>query len=177
MSCAWQKGPGNVQRQNNVFKAGQPTRRILVVKCWLLVMLFFVLDRNKFGDIQCLNVISTRQGSRWKEASSRIVDCFSCGATCLTGIDPIIFSVDISADLKGSRREETSSWSVGCLSCFFTCLTGRSPGIFSVRQQFWQDRAADGKKPRLEVLIAFHVMPRAWQELTRLFSVLISVLT
>ena len=63
---------------------------------------------------------------------------------------------------QGSRRDEASSWNVGCLSWCFTCLTRRSPGIFSVGQQFRQARAADWKDPRLEALIAFLVMSRAW---------------
>jgi hypothetical protein len=99
------------------------------VKCWLLVMFFYVLDRKEPGNIQCSAAILTRQGSRWVEAPSRSADCFSCDATCLTRIDPIIFSVDISADLKGSRREELSLRSTDCLSCDVTCLTKKKPGV------------------------------------------------
>ena len=115
-----------------------------------------------FGDSFFDKAGQPKQSSLFKKGWLLVLRCL-----VLDKKDPGMFSVRIMFSRQGSRREESSSWSVGCLSCCFSCLTRRNSGIFSVRMQFRQDRAADGKKPRLELLIAFLVVPRAWQELTR----------
>jgi hypothetical protein len=51
----------------NVYKAGKPTRRSLVVKCWLLVMMYTCLTRRSPGIFSVGQQFRQARAADWKD--------------------------------------------------------------------------------------------------------------